>query len=108
MYFNADKNSSVLLEYAYHELEGEFLDLLNSDNLDQFVTQNPLKAEKFNAAVDECLFDAFENDEGYSDAHLFIQRLLYRINRLKLFWYDELENYTNEHSAFLFSLRLKV
>ena len=108
MYFNADKNSSVLLEYAYHELEGEFLDLLNSDDLDRFVTQNPLKAEKFNAAVDECLFDAFENDEGYSDAHLFIQRLLYRINRLKLFWYDELENYTNENSAFLFSLRLKV
>jgi hypothetical protein len=108
MDFNADKNPSVLLDYAYHELEDEFLDLLYCDDLDRFVTQNPLKAEKFNAAVDDCLSDAFENNEGYPDAHLFIQRLLYRINRLKLFWYDELDNYTNENSTFLFLLRLKV
>jgi len=108
MDFNADKNSSVVLDYAYHELESEFLDLLNCDDLDRFITQNPLKADKFNVAVDECLSDAFENAEGYSDAHLFIQRLLYRINRLKLFWYDELGNYANENSTFLFLLHLKV
>ena len=108
MDFNADKNSSVVLDYAYHELESEFLDLLNCDDLDQFVTQNPLKVDKFNVAVGECLSDAFENDEGQSDAHLFIQRLLYRINRLKLFWYDELGNYANENSTFLFLLHLKV
>ena len=108
MDFNADKNSSVVLDYAYHELESEFLDLLNCDDLDRFVTQNPLKVDKFNVAVDECLSDAFENAEGDSDAHLFIQRLLYRINRLKLFWYDELGNYANENSTFLFLLHLKV
>ena len=108
MDFIADKNSSVVLDYAYHELEGEFLDLLNCDDLDQYVTQNPLKAAKFKADVDVCLSDAFENEEGYPDAHLFIQRLLYRINRLKLFWFDELDNYTNENSTFLFLLHLKV
>jgi hypothetical protein len=27
-------------------------------------------------------------------AHLFAQRLLYRINRLCLFWFDALDNYT--------------
>jgi hypothetical protein len=107
MDFNAAKNS-VVLDYAYHELEDEFLDLLNCDNLDQFVIQNPLKAEDFNAAVGECLYDAFENDAGYPDAHLFIQRLLYHINRLKIFWYDELGNYANENSTFLFSLHLKI
>lgn len=108
MDFNADKNSSVVLDYAYHDLEGEFLDLVNCDDLDRFVTQNPIKTENFNTAVDECLSNAFENNERCSDAHLFIQRLLYRINRLKLFWYDELENYSNENSTFLFLLHLKV
>ena len=42
--------------------------------------------------------DAFKNDKGCPQAHLFLQRLLYRMNRLKLFWYDELENYVNENS----------
>ena len=41
-------------------------------------------------------------------AHIFIQRCLYRINRLKLFWYDELNNYSNENSRFLFDLRTKI
>ena len=41
-------------------------------------------------------------------AHIFIQRCLYRINRLKLFWYDELNNYLNENSRFLFDLRTKI
>ena len=41
-------------------------------------------------------------------ANIFIQRCLYRINRLKLFWYDELNNYLNENSRFLFDLRTKI
>ena len=41
-------------------------------------------------------------------AHLFIQRCLYRINRLKLFWYDELHNYSNENSRYLFDLRTLI
>jgi len=52
------------------------------------------------------LNDAFSKDD--ESAHLFIQRCLYRINRLKLFWYDELNNYLNENSRFLFDLRLKI
>eukprot|EP00878_Enallax_costatus_P000216 GHUV01000277.1.p1 GENE.GHUV01000277.1~~GHUV01000277.1.p1 ORF type:complete len:627 (+),score=238.35 GHUV01000277.1:276-2156(+) len=38
-------------------------------------------------------------------AHLFLQRLLYKINRLNHFWYDDLKNYTNERSAWLSHLR---
>lgn len=50
--------------------------------------------------------DAFSRDD--ESANLFIQRCLYRINRLKLFWYDELNNYSNENSRFLFDLRTKI
>ncbi|WP_404790196.1 iron-containing redox enzyme family protein [Altericista sp. CCNU0014] len=34
-------------------------------------------------------------------AHLFLQRVLYWINRLNLFWYDDLARYTNERSVYL-------
>ena len=52
--------------------------------------------------------EAFEDQPTSLDAHLFLQRILYRINRLKLFWYDDLENYANEDSAFLFSVRTRI
>ncbi|KAF6254782.1 hypothetical protein COO60DRAFT_1538767 [Scenedesmus sp. NREL 46B-D3] len=38
-------------------------------------------------------------------AHSFLQRLLYKINRLNHFWYDDLRNYENERSIWLASLR---
>ncbi len=41
-------------------------------------------------------------------AHLFLQRVLYRINRLKLFWFDDLSNYRNERSAYLREVRERI
>jgi hypothetical protein len=41
-------------------------------------------------------------------AHLFLHRVLYRINRLKLFWYDALESYHNERSGYLRSIRDRI
>eukprot|EP00882_Tetradesmus_deserticola_P000240 GHRQ01000267.1.p1 GENE.GHRQ01000267.1~~GHRQ01000267.1.p1 ORF type:complete len:688 (+),score=265.24 GHRQ01000267.1:2028-4091(+) len=38
-------------------------------------------------------------------AHSFLQRLLYKINRLNHFWYDDLRSYENERSIWLASLR---
>ena len=40
--------------------------------------------------------------------HLFLHRILYRINRLKLFWYDDLDDYSNEDSAYLFKVRKRI
>ena len=34
--------------------------------------------------------------------------VLYRINRLKLFWFDDLSNYRNERSAYLRDLRERI
>ena len=107
MNFNSETDSTVL-DFSYQKLEDEFVEFLSVDELDQIIAENPRKLEKFNSALEVSLFNAFKNDEGCTHAHLFLQRLLYRINRLKLFWYDELENYANEDSTFLFSLRLKI
>ncbi len=107
MNFNS-RIDSATLDFAYQELEEEFVGLLGFDDLDQVIAKNPAKVESFNAELEVSLSDAFNDDEGCPHAHLFLQRILYRINRLKLFWYDGLENYANENSSFLFSLRLKI
>ncbi len=107
MNFNLQTDSTAL-DFAYQELEEEFVGLLHLDDLDRVISESPEKVASFNSELEVSLYDAFNNDEGCPQAHLFLQRILYRINRLKLFWYDELENYTNEDSGFLFSLRLKI
>eukprot|EP00879_Flechtneria_rotunda_P002011 GHRR01002188.1.p1 GENE.GHRR01002188.1~~GHRR01002188.1.p1 ORF type:complete len:513 (+),score=225.29 GHRR01002188.1:455-1993(+) len=38
-------------------------------------------------------------------AHTFVQRVLYKINRLNHFWYDDLHNYVNERSPWLGKIR---
>ncbi|GBF99736.1 hypothetical protein Rsub_12449 [Raphidocelis subcapitata] len=42
---------------------------------------------------------------GDPSAHLFLQRVLYRINRLQHFWFDPLSSYSNERSLFLQRVR---
>ena len=107
MNFNSQTDSTTL-DFEYQELEEEFLGLLELDNLDRVVSGNPERIENFKSELKVSLCDAFKCDDGDPQAHLFLQRILYRINRLKLFWYDGLENYVNEDSAFLFSLRKEI
>ncbi|MBC8286724.1 MAG: iron-containing redox enzyme family protein [Nitrospinae bacterium] len=107
MNFNSQTDSTAL-DFAYQELEEEFLELLGLDNLDRVISKHPERAENFKSELKVSLSAAFRNETGCPQAHLFLQRILYRINRLKLFWYDGLENYVNEDSAFLFSLRLEI
>ncbi len=98
----------VALDSSYQELEDEFTELIGLQNLDRVVAKNPSRVEKFESELAASLSEAFGDESGRPQAHLFLQRILYRINRLKLFWYDKLENYANEDSRFLFSLRLKI
>ena len=107
MNFNS-QTDSISLDFSYQELEEEFVELLDLDNLDQVISKHPEKIAGFKSELKVSLSDAFKNGKGCPEAHLFLQRILYRMNRLKLFWYDGLENYVNEDSAFLFSLRLEI
>lgn len=107
MRFNSQMDS-IALDISYKDLEDEFVDLMALENLDKVIATNPDRVEAFEAEVDTSLSDAFKNEAGCPRAHLFLQRVLYRINRLKLFWYDRLENYVNEDSSYLYSLRIKI
>ena len=95
MNYNSQMNLTTL-DYAYQELEEDFVELLGSAGLDQVIAENPEKTANFISELKISLSDAFKSDEGFPQAPLFLQRILYRINRLKLFWYDGLKNYVNE------------
>jgi hypothetical protein len=107
MNFNSQTGSTIL-DFEYQELEEEFVGLMELDDLDRVVSGNPERIKNFKLELKASLCDAYKYDDGDPQAHLFLQRILYRINRLKLFWYDGLENYVNEDSAFLFSLRKEI
>ncbi|GJL79851.1 MAG: hypothetical protein NPINA01_28400 [Nitrospinaceae bacterium] len=108
MYLNT-KDENTLCKINYPEIEKEFKELINLENLDQRIAEEPARVESFEEDLDEILSEAFD-DEAHdsSSAHLFIHRILYRINRLKLFWYDDLSNYANENSQYLFKVRNQI
>src|ERR1043166_4310586 len=98
---------------AYSEAERKFSELLKTSCLDEHVSQKPRMVRRFEDALEKALTvytGTGGKRDGYSNegAHLVLQRVLYRINRLKLFWFDDLGNYTNERSAYLREVRERI
>jgi hypothetical protein len=95
----------------YIEAEQQFIQLLTRENLDQQVDTHPELVQDFEAAVATAVIRAYtehsEADE-VNAAHLFLQRILYHINRLNLFWYDDLQHYKNERSYYLHRMRDRI
>ncbi|NKB80902.1 MAG: iron-containing redox enzyme family protein [Nitrospirales bacterium] len=98
----------TITDIDYRKAEEVLTHLLQHDDLDRYVSDTPECLEPFESVLGVAILEAYEDQPTSPNAHLFLQRILYRINRLKLFWYDDLENYTNESSAFLFSLRKRI
>ena len=100
--------SPILLKAPnYAEAECQFTTLLATENLDDNLDYSPLK-ESFEATLSVALTVAYYDCHNAEPAHLFLQRVLYRINRLKLFWYDDLTHYTNERSLYLQSIQHQI
>jgi Iron-containing redox enzyme len=101
----------VLLERSnapnYSEAEEWFIQLLNLDNLDQQISQQSNLVEEFEASLMAALSVAYA-DVTDDTACLLLQRILYRINRLHLFWYDDLQHYKNERSYYLQQVRDRI
>ncbi|WOD40232.1 iron-containing redox enzyme family protein [Nodosilinea sp. E11] len=107
---NANFGSSIAENIDFLTAENQFVDLLNLDNLDQQVNQSPQRVESLEAAIAAALSLAYGDpaQPGDDTAHRFLQRILYRINRLNLFWYDSLNHYKNERSFYLQWLRDRI
>ncbi len=99
---------STLTDINFGEAEEAFTKILQTEDLDQHISDAPGCLEPFEQTLELAMMEASQDLTSAPNAHLFLQRILYRINRLKLFWYDDLENYANENSVFLFSLRAKI
>jgi Iron-containing redox enzyme len=102
---------------AFNKAEESFAELIKADDLDEHVRRRPLTVRLFKRGLEKALaavyklgpdrfdgYDASTNEVG----HLFLQRVLYRINRLKLFWFDDLSNYDNERSSYLQKVRDRI
>lgn len=103
---------SALTASAYDEAEQQFVSLLETDELDAHLSRQPNAVMQFEQAINQAIAAAYaapyEPDSERDSAHRFLQRVLYRINRLKFFWYDDLRHYTNERSPYLMSLRNRI
>jgi hypothetical protein len=114
---------ALINEADYREAEESFLSLLKIDCLDEHVRRRPASAQLFESALEKALAAAYSiravgaeisraGTNGLAPhaeaAHLFLQRVLYSINRLKFFWYDDLSNYDNERSSYLREVRDRV
>jgi hypothetical protein len=95
----------------YSIAEQQFIQLLNQENLDQQIDLSPNITSDFEAALTTALSTAYldaSTECGNGEACLFLQRILYRINRLNLFWFDDLRHYTNERSYYLQRVRDRI
>ena len=89
----------------YDEAEQQFINLLDLENLDSKLESQPELASIVDNVIAQAIKNAFSGAASDDEAHLFLQRILYRINRLQLFWYDDLRHYTNERSPYLNKVR---
>ncbi|MGJ5673875.1 MAG: iron-containing redox enzyme family protein [Nostochopsis sp.] len=92
----------------YQSAEQQFIELLARDNLDKKLEKEPGLRNEFEHALFVAINAAYQNGCGDEAAHRFLQRILYRINRLNLFWYDDLRHYTNERSLYLYQVRNQI
>ena len=92
----------------YDEAEQQFIELLEMEELDQKIEVQPSLVTNLEKAIATALGAAYEKEPSDDAAHRFLQRILYRINRLKLFWYDDLRHYTNERSNYLRTVRDRI
>ncbi len=92
----------------YDTAERKFIYLLEVENLDSIIDTQPKLVAEFEQALDNAIATAYHSSSPCHQAHYFLQRVLYRINRLKLFWYDDLKRYTNENSTYLKNIRDRI
>ncbi len=95
----------------YIEARQQFIQLLATQNLDQQVSIQPGLVSDFEGALVAAVATAYVEDIVANDAqaaYLFLQRILYHLNRLNLFWYDNLQHYKNERSYYLQQVRDRI
>jgi hypothetical protein len=108
---NAERKNTQIEETIntnYDRAERQFVDLLATEGLDKKLEAKPELKGEFESTLSGAIRAAYQDGAGDDAAHLFLQRVLYRINRLNLFWYDDLRHYVNERSFYLYKVRDQI
>ncbi|GAA6619848.1 iron-containing redox enzyme family protein [Scytonema sp. NUACC26] len=108
---NAERKNTQIEETIntnYDRAERQFVELLATEDLDKKLEAKPELKREFESTLSVAIRAAYQNGAGDDAAHLFLQRVLYRINRLNLFWYDDLRHYVNERSFYLYKIRDRI
>jgi len=71
----------------YRKAEEEFIQLIQNNDLDSAIKRNPSLMANFEDVLSFALDEGYQNSNVCDSAHLFLQRVLYYINRLKFFWF---------------------
>ena len=103
----ASKNFVSSAPPDYDRAEQIFIQLLTTENLDRRVTLEPDLSAEFEAALQTAISVAY-TDRVLVVENLFLQRILYRINRLNFIWYKDLNEYTNERSLYVQWVRDRI
>lgn len=77
-------------------------------HLEVWVQRNASAVAAIEREVDRAVAMAYGSAAVVAPAHHFLQRILYRINRLTLFCYDDLRLYQNDRSPLLMMLRSTI
>lgn len=102
------QTASEHLALDFRSAEETLARMLKDPNLDERLLRTPSLMRNLSARVREAVERAFRQERDAPEAHRFLQRALYRINRLMLFWYDSLLEYENDRSPFVLSLRAGI
>jgi hypothetical protein len=101
-------STAQLTAKIYENAEQEFVHLLETEGLDKKIDAQPSLVSNFEKVLATALVEAYKQESSSDSANRFLQRVLYRINRLKLFWYDDLRHYINERSLYLQKVRNQI
>lgn len=93
---------------SYEAADQQFAWLLTLEDLDIKVKEQPDLIQDFEKFLSLALVEAYTESPNSEQANCFLQRSLYRINRLNLFWYDSLQLYTNERSTYIKEVRDRI
>ena len=92
----------------FQKAERQFAGLMETDDLDEQLMSEPGIGKDFEKAISYALDSLHVDGEAHDRGRLFLQRVLYRINRLKFFWYDDFSHYKNEESDYLRGIRRRI
>lgn len=100
--------ADLLTDPEARAADKQFAALTGAVNLDRKLGANPAMAARFEGGLARAIRSAYREPSGVDAAHWLLQRTLYRVNRLGLFWYDDPRRYANERSPYLMAVRERI